>query len=298
VTVLEAIKLSGDFLAKKGVDSPRLQAELLLADVLKLPRMRLYLDFGRELTETETKSLRELVRRRGTREPLQHILGTTNFCGLELKVTSAVLVPRPETELLAEEGWIFLQQVERSQPRDEALGARPDRCCLRALDLGTGSGCLAIILAAKCPKAEVWAVDVSKEALEVARQNAEKHEVASRINFVEGDFLSAVPSGTEFDLIISNPPYIPSRELAGLQPEVRDFDPGRGLDGGVDGLEFYRLLAMQAALFLRLGGKVMFEFGDGQEHALQRMFEEQKWIVEAFRVVFPRRPRLMVVRKG
>src|SRR6185312_14634278 len=151
MTVLEGIQKSAEFLAKKDVDSPRLQAELLLAHVLKLPRMKLYLNFERALTEPETSAFRDLVKRRSQREPLQHITGSTSFCGLEIAVNRHVLVPRPETELLAEAGWTFLSTLH-SQPST-------------ALDFGTGSGCIAIALAAKCPTAHIIALDVSKQAL-------------------------------------------------------------------------------------------------------------------------------------
>src|ERR1051325_7530406 len=158
MTVLEVIQRSTEFLAKKGVDSPRLQTELLLAHLLKLPRMQLYLNFERALSPVELDSLRDLVKRRGAREPLQHLVGSTSFCGLEIAVNRDVLIPRPETEQLAERAWRFLG------------GLRPEACT--ALDFGTGSGCVAIALAVKCPPARVIAVDLSEAALKVARQNA------------------------------------------------------------------------------------------------------------------------------
>ena len=159
MTVLEAIQRSTEFLARKGVDSPRLQTELLLAHLLKLPRMQLYLAFERALTPAEVDALRELIKRRGQREPLQHIVGSTSFCGLEIAVNRHVLVPRPETELLAERGWAFLHQLS-------TLNSQP----ATALDFGTGSGCLAIALACKCPGAEICALDISPEALALARR--------------------------------------------------------------------------------------------------------------------------------
>jgi release factor glutamine methyltransferase len=147
VTVLEAIQKSTEFLAKKGVESPRLQIELLLAHLLKMPRMKLYLSFERALTPAETDTLRELVKRRGRREPLQHITGSVSFCGLEITVNHQALVPRPETELLAEAGWQFLS----------TLNPQPST----VLDFGTGTGCIAIVLAVKCPQAIITALDVS-----------------------------------------------------------------------------------------------------------------------------------------
>jgi release factor glutamine methyltransferase len=283
MTVLEVIQRSAEFLGKKGVESPRLQVELLLSHVLRLPRMGLYLNFSRELTAPELDSVRELVRRRGLREPLQHVVGSTSFCGLEIAVTNKVLVPRPETELLAELGWQY-------------LNAQPDKTVPTALDFGTGSGCLAITLAVKSPTAQITALDVSPDALAVARQNAARHQVESRINFIEGDGLAALPAGGQFDLIVGNPPYIPSAEIATLDPEVRDHDPRLALDGGADGLDFYARLAAEAGARLNPGGKIMLEFGDGQEHAVQKYFEMQKWVVEAVKADYSGRPRILIAR--
>lgn len=283
MTVLEVIQKSAEFLARKDVDSPRLQTELLLAHLLKLPRMKLYLNFDRTLSDTELDAVRTLVRRRGQREPLQHIIGSTSFCGLELAVNRNVLVPRPETELLAEAGWEFLS----------TLNPQPST----ALDFGTGSGCIAIALAVKCPATRIVALDASPDALCVAVQNAERHGVRERIEFLHGDGLAALPAGDHFDLIISNPPYIPSAEIATLQPEVRDFDPRAALDGDVDGLAFYRLLATQAAAYLRPGGKIMLEFGDGQAEAIQKLFTPPHWSVEAVRADYTQRERFLLGRR-
>ena len=286
MTVLEAIRRSTEFLAKKGVDSPRLQTELLLAHLLKQPRMRLYLEFERVLTPAEVDGIRGLIKRRGQREPLQHIVGSSSFCGLEIAVSRDVLIPRPETELLAERGWTFLNQLSTINPPPST-----------ALDFGTGSGCLAIALACKCPAAEVYAVDISSEALALARQNAARHGVAERIRFLQGDGFAAAPEGARFDLIISNPPYIPSGQVASLQPEVRDHDPRRALDGGADGLDYVRRLAAEAPRFLKPLGRLMLEFGDGQAEPLRQAFQEQKWIVEAIEEDYNRQPRIMVARR-
>ena len=279
MTVLEVIQKSTEFLAQKGVESPRLQTELLLAHRLKLPRMRLYLNFERALTPAELDGIRELVKRRGRREPLQHIVGSTSFCGLEMAVDRRGLVPRPETEILAELGWQFLLESALQRAPEQPEGWTPT-----AFDLGTGSGCLAIALAVKCPAARVWAGDISPEALELAKQNAERNGVSERIQFLPGDGFSALvnrwgerprepeentkaadgspgvsphQAEPQFDLIISNPPYIPSAEIAALQPEVRDHDPRGALDGGPDGLDFFRRLAAEAGEFLKSGGRVM-----------------------------------------
>jgi release factor glutamine methyltransferase len=301
VTVLETIQKSAEFLSKKGVDSPRLQAELLLAHALKLPRMKLYLNFERQLTQPETDAMREFVKRRGQREPLQHIVGSTSFCGLEIAVNRHVLVPRPETELLAEAGWEFLGKRPTSnvqRPTSNQQRAGSETGAPTALDFGTGSGCIAIALAVKCPAARVWAVDVSSDALAVAKQNAERNGVSDRMEFLCGDGFSALPAELRFDLIVSNPPYIPSAEIASLQPEVRDHDPRGALDGGADGLDFYRLLAEKAARYLKSEGKIMLEFGDGQAEAIQNIFTEQKWIVEAVKADYSQRQRILVARRN
>ena len=286
MTVLEAIQRSTEFLAKKGVDSPRLQTELLLAHLLQRPRMQLYLNFERALTPPEIESFRELVKRRGLREPLQHILGTTSFCGLEIAVNRHVLIPRPETELLAERGWTFLNQLSPPNPQPST-----------ALDFGTGSGCLAIALAHHCPAAQVQAIDVSPAALALARENAARHGLAGRIEFREGDGFAAVPAGKQFDLIISNPPYIPSAEIATLQPEVRDYDPGGALDGGPEGLDYYRRLAAEAGPFLKPGGRLMLEIGDGQAARVGEILQQQKWIVEALQEDYNHTLRIVIARR-
>lgn len=296
VTVLETIQRSTDFLAKKGVESPRLQVELLMAHVLRIPRMRLYLDFERVLTGPELDALRELVRRRGQREPLQHILGTACFCGLELAVDARVLIPRPETEMLAELGWQWLKETaggDEGRLREGGEGSFSPR----ALDFGTGSGCLAIALAVHCPAARIWAVDVSEEALVVARQNAARHGVDSRIEFLAGDGFGAA-AGAPFHLVVANPPYIPAGEIAALEPEVRDHDPRAALDGGADGLDFFRKLAREAADFLEPQGRIMVEFGDGQAPAVREVFEGQKWMVEAVQPDYNKIARFLIARRG
>ena len=280
MTVLEVIQRSTEFLSKKGVDSPRLQTELLLAHLLGLPRMQLYLNFERQLSQIELDHFRELIKRRSQREPLQHIVGSTSFCGLEIAVNRHVLIPRPETELLAEHGWKFLGGLDRQST---------------ALDLGTGSGCLAITLAIHCPTAQIFATDISADALEVAKQNTVRHGVPDRIHFFQGNAFAALESPTSFDLIISNPPYIPTAEISTLQIEVRDYDPRSALDGGPDGLAFYRRIAAEAAPFLEAGGKIMLEFGDGQAQPVRKIFEAQKWIVEAILEDYTQRARIIIV---
>lgn len=300
VTVLEVIQRTTSFLAKKGVESPRLQSELLLAHVLGLQRMQVYLNFERELTQAQEEAMRQLVIRRGQREPLQHLVGSTSFCGLEIEVNRSVLIPRPETELLAEQGWLFLNQRAKEvleQAGTRAGSLKSDTGPL-ALDFGTGSGCLAIALASKCPTSAITALDISPEALETARRNAARHGVDNRIDFLLSNGLEAVPADGQFDLIIANPPYIPSAEIPLLEPEVREHDPRLALDGGADGLQAYRHLAAAGTKLLKPGGKLMVEFGDGQEVRLQELFAQEKWVVEAVRDDYTGRPRLLMARKS
>lgn len=295
MTVLEIIRRSSEFLEKKGVESPRLNIELLLAHALHMPRLKLYLNFERVLNEVELNTVREMVKRRAAREPLQHIVGTTSFCGLEMKCSRAALVPRPETELLAERAWQFLSTLS---PQPSTGTDQRDAGGTLALDLGTGTGCIAIAIAKKCPSVTVHAVDISPEALALARENTVANQVSDRIIFHEGDAFAALPSQTQFDLIVSNPPYIAAEEIATLSPEVRDFDPRLALDGGADGLAFYRRLAREAGAFLKPGGKLMLEFGDGQETALAKLFFDEKWIVEEIVADYSSRPRILIARRG
>jgi release factor glutamine methyltransferase len=310
VTVLEVIQRSAEFLTRKGVESPRLQVELLLAHVLKIPRLKLYLDFERLLAEPELDAVRQLVKRRGGREPLQHILGSVSFCGFEIQVDRNVLIPRPETEVLAEKAWQFLQQRARVGSLGQAAAATGGAGMVEAeaeprevehapdcvLDFGTGSGCLAVALARKVPQVRIKALDVSAAALQLARKNALRNEVSDRIEFFEGDGFAALPQGSVFDLIVSNPPYIPTAEIEQLAPEVRDHDPHLALDGGSDGLKMLRSLAQAGQTFLRSGGRLMAEFGDGQEQAVAQIFSERHWIVEEVVNDLNSRPRIVVAR--
>ncbi|GDY22949.1 release factor glutamine methyltransferase [Verrucomicrobiota bacterium] len=273
MTVWDAIRSGAERLAAAGVESSRLESEWLLAHVLGVPRLRLVLEAGRAVTEGEARAFSDLVASRATRRPLQHLVGSVSFCGFEFAVNPSVLIPRPETELLAERAWLFL--LVPPQPWTHAPVV---------LDFGTGSGCLAVTLAVKCPAAVVHAVDISPDALAVARGNAARHGVDGRVSFHLGDGFAALPEDVRFDLLVGNPPYIPSGEIAGLQPEVRDHDPRLALDGGADGLDFYRRIAHEAPAWLRPEARVMLEFGDGQGGALRALFSGGRWRCEG---IFP-----------
>jgi release factor glutamine methyltransferase len=280
VTILEVIQRSTEFLTKKNVESPRLQVELLIAHVLKMKRMQIYLNFERVLKEDELKTLREMVQRRGNREPLQYIIGNVSFCGWELTVTPAVLIPRPETEILAEKAWQYLSTLNQQLST--------------ALDFGTGSGCLATAMALKNPNVQVHALDASGEALNIAQQNATRNN--ANIQFHKGNGFQALGAPMEFDLIVSNPPYIPSAEIETLDPEVKNHEPRGALDGGADGLDFYRMLAEQSKKWLMPAGKILLEFGDGQADAIKKIFESQHFVVESIECDYSQRPRILSAR--
>ena len=251
-TVLKLLRWTTDYFAGRGIDNPRLDAELLLGETLGLDRVGLYLNFERPLQGEELAAFRDKVRRRAGREPLAYILGETEFWSLPFRVTADVLIPRPDTELLVEES---LKRV---------VGPA------RVLDVGTGSGALAVALAHERPEWMITAIDLSPAALAIAAENAGKNGVAERLAFVEGD-LVRLPDGP-FELIVANPPYIPHGELAGLMPEVRDFEPRLALDGGSDGLDAYRALAHQAETRLAPGGWLLVEVGFDQAAVVQELF--------------------------
>jgi len=251
-TVLKVLTWTKGYLAEKGVENARLESEWLLCAVLDLDRVGLYLNFDKPLTDAELARFRGMVARRARREPLQYILGSQEFMGLEFAVTPAVLIPRHDTEVLVTEA------VRRAGEAN------------RILDIGVGSGCIAVSLAKALPRAEVMGVEASPEALALAEKNAEAHGV--RVTLFEGSLFEPF-SGQRFDLIVSNPPYIPTADLEALQPEVRDFEPRQALDGGTDGLDFYRLIIPAATDYLNPGGWLLFEVGIGQTKSVQALFE-------------------------
>ena len=260
-TTLKVLNWTKGYLAEKGVENPRLEAEWMLCDALHLDRVGLYLNFDRPLTDAELAAFRGLVVRRGKREPLQYILGTQEFMGLEFEVTPAVLIPRHDTEVLVTE------TAKRAQ------GART------ILDIGTGSGCVAVALAKALPEAEISTVDVSAEALAVARRNAERNEVA--VQFHQGSLFEPF-HGRRFDMIVSNPPYIPAADIATLQQEVRGFEPMGALDGGADGLDFYRSITSAAPEHLTPGGWLLFEIGIGHAAQVLSLLHDNGFSVDSF----------------
>ncbi len=252
-TVLKILQWTADYFAGKQIDSARLEAELLLAATLGMDRVGLYVNFERPLDAAELAAFRDQVQRRAQREPVQYILGETEFWSLPFNVSPAVLVPRADTEVLVEEA---LTRIEGSA---------------RVLDVGTGSGAIAIALAHEKTEILVTALDCSEQALEVAQANAERNGVADRMTCLMGD-LADLPPGP-FEMVVSNPPYIPTGDLAQLMPEVRDHEPRLALDGGDDGLTAYRRLAAQAGKVLVPGGWLLVEVGIDQAADVETLFQ-------------------------
>ena len=246
-TLLEFLTVTTTFLAGRGIDGARLDAELMLAEVLKLTRTQLYTNFERPLAADEVTSFRELVKRRAAREPVAYILGRREFWSMDFTVDRRVLVPRPETELLVE---IVLDAVK-------AAGLASPRLA----DIGTGSGAIAVALAKEAADATVVASDRSGAALEVAPANAARHGVDARIEFVTGDGCAALVGKGPFDAIASNPPYIRSGEMATLAPEVKDWEPRWALESGAEGMDVTAPLVKQAFELLAPGGTLAVEVG-------------------------------------
>ena len=247
-TVLDVIRWTAARFGERGLATPRLDAELIVAHVLALPRIQLYVQSDRPLLATELADIRALIKRRQAGESVAYLVGKKEFWGLELAVDARVLVPRPDTETLIEEARARLEGVEAP----------------RIADVGTGSGALAVTLAKLRPDAVVFASDVSAGALEVARGNAERLGVA--VTFLEGDLAAPLLPHAPFRLIVANLPYIPSADLAALPPEVRA-EPALALDGGADGLDLVRRLIGAATAQLAAGGALALEIGAGQAAA-------------------------------
>ena len=254
LTVLEIIKRTTEFFAGKGIESPRLNAELLIGHALGRSRMQLYMEFERPLAEPELEKIRPLVRRRGQREPLQYIVGEVEFHGLKLKVDKRALIPRPETELLVANVIAF---SAASQPA-------------RILDLGTGSGAIAIALATMLPTSTVTAVDFSAEALALATENAAAAGLAGRVTFLQSDWFTAV-AAEKFDVIIGNPPYLSAAETAETAPEVRGHEPALALTAPGDGVDHLAHIIAEAPRFLPPGGLLALETGIAQHVRLRAL---------------------------
>lgn len=254
-TIREVLNWTRGYFEDAGIVQPRLEAEILLAHALDVDRLHLYMAPDKPLTSDERSLYRSVVKERQSGTPLQHVIGEVNFYGLRFRVDRDALIPRSETEEL-------LDQVIKRAPRDRAI---------RCLDLGTGTGVIAVCMARYLPQAQVTAVDISPTALEMARENSKLNEVAERIEFIESDWFSNIEG--KFDFIASNPPYIRSGELADLPKEVREHEPSVALNGGGDGLEKIRSIAAGLRMYLQPDGVVLMEIGHEQGKCVKKILE-------------------------
>lgn len=278
--LLDTLKKATDFLARKGLEKPRMEAEYLFAAGLGVKRLDLYLQFERLLNDAEVEKLRAMTVRRGNREPLQHITGSVSFRDLSLKSDKRALVPRPETEEII----------------DLALALFPADQAVRVLDLGTGSGAIALAIAAERPLWKIDALDKSSDALALAQENAQHAQLEGRVNFAQSDWFAAVTD--QYDLIISNPPYLTESEVATAEPEVKDFDPHSALIAPENGLADLKIILTHAPKFLREGGWVICETGIDQHSALAEISKQSGYKEYEGVNDLSGRPRFWKAQKG
>jgi release factor glutamine methyltransferase len=256
-TIRELMKSAIEHLQRKGFEDARLTVELLLAHALDLQRIQLYINFDKPITPEELKQFRTLYERRLSREPVQYIVGSANFMGLHFFVDPRVLIPRPETETLIEQAMFACQHYSTGEP-------------IHILEVGTGSGNIAVSLAKFVKHSQITSVDISLEALAVAKKNAALHSVESQITFSCSDIFDQADEvfHTQYDLLVSNPPYVPKDEWEQLQKEVKDFEPLAALTDGDDGFKFYHQMASIIPVILKPGGSIIFEVGFGRAESV------------------------------
>ncbi len=258
LTVLESIKLSTEYLEKKGIDEARANAELLLADILNCKRLDLYLQFERPLHETEKSKYRDFIARRSKFEPLQYILGYAEFYGRRFEVDKSVLIPRPETELLIEEIIKYCTEKEN----------------LKILDIGTGSGNIPITLALELSGCNIQSIDVSEAALNKAKLNADLNSVDGNFNLLKQNVLDdSVFELGKFDVMVSNPPYVSTNDFGELQNEIKDFEPDIAVTDNGDGYKFYKRISTISKELLNPNGKLFFEVGLGMAQQVKNLME-------------------------
>ena len=262
-TIGRILKWTEDYFAQKGIENPRLDAEVLLSHVLKKQRIYLYVHFDEPLQAAELATFREMIKKRIAHVPVAYILGEKEFMGLTFKVTEATLVPRPDTEILVQAGVDRLRQLGWSNPR--------------IADIGTGTGAVGLSVLNFIQDAVLDTVDISPAARAVAEENAESFGLKERANFFTGDLLAPL-AGQTYTAILSNPPYIPAKDIEGLAADVRNSEPHTALDGGEDGLDFYRRLCSEAPAMLAAGGFMAFEVGIDQAGDVARLAEENPLI--------------------
>jgi release factor glutamine methyltransferase len=261
-TVQEVVAWTTDDLKKRGVSTSRLDAELIVAQALGIDRIKILIEGSRELSSAELEAIRALVKRRRSFEPIAYLRGTREFYGRPFRVDRRVLVPRPDTETLVE---VALQRLSGHD-----LGAR-------VLDLCTGSGCVAISLKCERPTISIDAVDLSPDAIAVARDNAQRLGAVWNVRFLVGDLFAPLPPGIRYDLVVANPPYIATGEIPTLDPDIKDHEPRLALDGGTDGLAVVRRLVEGAPGHLRPGGALALELGAEEAPAVRELLEKQGW---------------------
>ena len=270
-TIGRILKWTEQYFGEKGLESPRLDAEVLLSHVLSKERIYLYVHFDEPLEKAELAAYRELIRKRVQRVPVAYLVGRREFMGLSFRVSPATLIPRPETELLVQAALDRLKAMEGASGEDSPL---------LFADIGTGTGAIALSVLHFLPGAKAAAVDISRDALAVAKENSEELDLAERVEFFEGDLLAPLRDrGGKFSAILSNPPYIPQSDIPGLPPEVGRHEPMGALAGGADGLDFYRRLSKEAPELLEEKGFMAFEVGIRQAEAVAKMAEEHPLIV-------------------
>ncbi|MDY0039472.1 MAG: peptide chain release factor N(5)-glutamine methyltransferase [Desulforhabdus sp.] len=283
-TILKVLQWTTGYFSRHGIEQPRANAEVLLAHVLGKERIELYLHFDQPLTSSELTRYRQLIQRRAAHEPTQYITQKQEFWSLEFEVNSSVLIPRPETELIVESAVDLIGNTRQ-----------------KVLDLGTGSGAIAVSIAKECPAAEILATDASFDALQVAKRNAMRHDVPGRITFVAMDLFSGFArSRAAFDLVVTNPPYIGDEQFQDLAPEIESYEPQMALrGGGPKGLEIVRKILSEAPLYMKTAGVILLEIGHGQSEILQEELKENRYI-EDVRITrdYSGIPRILHLRKA
>jgi len=262
LTVLECINKSADYLANKGIESARTNAELLLAHLLECKRLDLYLKYDKPLNEREINIYREYLKRRAMFEPVQYIIGSVEFYGLKLKVSPAVLIPRPETELLVE-------SVINSVNKD----AKPN-----ILDIGSGSGNIGIALALNLPNSVITGIDISEKAIKIADENSNQYKLSGRINFLKKDIFEDNPlDNSRFNIVVSNPPYVSNEDYENVQPEIKNYEPGMAVTDQSDGLLYFKRIAEISDKILDKNGKIFFEIGIHQFEDVKSILQENEF---------------------
>jgi release factor glutamine methyltransferase len=303
-TVSRILEWTTRYLKEHGSETPRLDSEILLAHTRKCKRIQLYTSFDTPLTDAERAQMRDLVKRRANAEPVAYLVGHREFFGLDFKVSKDVLIPRPDTETLV------IQLLECAStmgsaglpatPDAEAVKPAKNSAKLRILELCTGSGCIAVAAAVNLPNATLVATDISPVALRIATENAQQHKIQDRVDFREGDLFQAVPEkNSQFDLIASNPPYIPDGEIADLDADVRDHEPLLALRAGPDGMRLLTQIVENAGKYLVSGGWLVLETGIEQSILTQQALEARQDFRDV-RVVkdLAGRPRVIAAQKG